>query len=67
MIKPWDNEVLVCSTESAALHKAFIEAKAEHDFHYNQIHNGYKEDSNEYLYYKRKINKLALKELTSCE
>jgi len=67
MAKPWNNETLTCNTETAALHKAFIEAKAEHDFYYNQIHNGYREDSNEYLYYQRKINRLTLKEIKPCE
>ena len=64
MSKPWDHAHIVCNTDTIDIYKTFVEAKAAHDFHYNDINNGYKEDSDGFKFYANKINQLCLKELS---
>ena len=40
----------------------FIEAKAVHDHHYNEVFNGYEPGTREYLVYQEKVEELKEQE-----
>ena len=56
--EPWKLEEVLQTTEVPDMFLAFIEARAIHDYHYNQVNNGYQQGTREHSTYNSKIKEL---------